>query len=545
MSENPTRNLNLPEEEVLDVEDIQGDILPGFNKDHLTLLFFRIKDVTSTRSWLRELARHVATTREVLDDRRFRRAITARRGSEPDGLIATWINLGLSAAALQKLVPQEPEFADDAFRIGLMERSGILGDPALGSGEPGDPRLWKVGGPGKEADVAVLVASDDPAAMRRQVQGILSSVTNSLGKPVLELIYKQECHDLSGDLKGHEHFGFRDGISLPGVRGRASRDSNDFVTPRLLDPASVEALRFSKPGQALLWPGQFVFGYRKQDPNDPVNPLPDLGTTIPREFPDWARNGSLLVIRRLRQDVPAFREGVRGITQQLARTRLPLPESEVAAKLVGRWPSGAPVIRTEKSDLVELARDPLANNDFGFQGSSPQWRLRSGEPLPAFPSATDDTEAIRCPRGAHIRKMNPRDQGTDIGPASVTLTRIPMRRGLPFGKPYDLSLKSGKDTLRGDRGLMFISYQTSIVDQFEFILSDWANHSDKPNNSPEGHDPILGRPVGGGQAVFEFSDGTPVRCLLDPRWVIPTGGGYFFVPSISALNTVLATEPRN
>lgn len=545
MSDNPLRESSLPEEEVLDVEDIQGNVLPGFNKDHLTLMFFRITDVSSTRIWLSELAPYVATTREVLDDRRLRRTITARRGSEPEGMIATWSNLGLSAEALRKLIPREQGFADDAFRIGLKERSGILGDPALGSGEPGDPRFWKVGGPGKEADVVVLVASDAVAPMRREVQWILSSVLNSPRKPRLELIYRQECHDLPGDLKGHEHFGFRDGISLPGVRGRASRDSEDFVTPRLLSPASAEALRFSKPGQALLWPGQFVFGYRKQDPNDPENPLRDPRTSIPREFPNWARNGSFLVIRRLRQDVAAFREGVRGITQQLAGTRLPLPESEIAAKLVGRWPSGAPVIRTEKSDLLDLALDPLANNDFGFQGSSPQWQLRSGQPLPVFPAAIDDTEAIRCPRGAHIRKMNPRDQGTDVGPASVTLTRIPLRRGLPFGKPYDLSIKSGRDTQRGDRGLMFISYQTSIVDQFEFILSNWANHSDKPNNSPEGHDPILEHAIGGGQAIFEFSDGTPVRCLLDPRWVISTGGGYFFAPSISALKTVLAKEGGN
>src|ERR1041385_7550497 len=99
MSDDPTRESNLPEEEVLDVEDIQGNILPGFNKDHLTLLFFCITDVSSTRSWLRELAPNVATTREVLDDRRLRRMIKARRGFEPDGMIATWINLGLSAEA--------------------------------------------------------------------------------------------------------------------------------------------------------------------------------------------------------------------------------------------------------------------------------------------------------------------------------------------------------------------------------------------------------------------------------------------------------------
>ena len=545
MSDNPLRESSLPEEEVLDVEDIQGNVLPGFNKDHLTLMFFRITDISSTRIWLNELAPYVATTREVLDDRRLRRTITARRGSEPEGMIATWSNLGLSAEALRKLIPREQGFADDAFRIGLKERSGILGDPALGSGEPGDPRLWKVGGPGKEADVVVLVASDAVAPMRREVQWILSSVLNSPRKPRLELIYRQECHDLPGDLKGHEHFGFRDGISLPGVRGRASRDSEDFVTPRLLSPASAEALRFSKPGQALLWPGQFVFGYRKQDPNDPENPLRDPRTSIPREFPNWAKErvfprhspsstGCCRVSRRSTWNYPTtcrdssapsrVRDSGK-VGGTLAERRSSYKDGKIRPSRLG--PRSARKQRLRVPRIISAMATQIRAAPAGFPCCHRRYRSHSLPPRRTYP------------------QMNPRDQGTDVGPASVTLTRIPLRRGLPFGKPYDLSIKSGRDTQRGDRGLMFISYQTSIVDQFEFILSNWANHSDKPNNSPEGHDPILGRPIGGGQAIFEFSDGTPVRCLLDPRWVISTGGGYFFAPSISALKTVLAKEGGN
>src|SRR5204862_6718843 len=110
-------------------------------------------------------------------------------------------------------------------------------------------------------------ASDSRQALRAEVQRIKDEIVGLQGGMVerankrgLRLIYEEEGENLPGDLAGHEHFGFKDGVSQPGIRGRASAAPLDFLTPRLIDPQDPLALTHARPGQPLLWPGQFVLG---------------------------------------------------------------------------------------------------------------------------------------------------------------------------------------------------------------------------------------------------------------------------------------------
>jgi deferrochelatase/peroxidase EfeB len=112
-----------------------------------------------------------------------------------------------------------------------------------------------------------------------------------------------------------------------------------------------------------------------------------------------------------------------------------------------------------------------------------------------------------------------------------------MRRGIPYGESVLGVPSPTPEQLAADRGLIFVSYQASIVAQFETVLRRWANRPNLPR--PGGHDPIIGQNARGGgrQRFVEFADGK--RCILDAEWVIPTGGEYFFAPSVSAVRDVL------
>src|SRR5262245_26455665 len=253
------------------LEDIQGNSLAGFNKDNQAFLLVRIRDAAGARAWLRTLAPRVFPLSQVQRFNDLRRSMIARLGREPRSLAVTWINVALSARGVDLLKHDGDEpLDDDAFNVGLAGgRSEALGDPP-------DRREWKFGGTtATSADVLVIVASDSTAHLRTVVRELRAGIKAAKQK----LLFVQEGHTLEGDLKGHEHFGFRDGVSQPGVRGLTKNP---------------------KPGQPLIWPGQFVLGLPRQDdanPDHPLDPLP---------CPDWAKNGSFVVMRRLRQDVDGF-----------------------------------------------------------------------------------------------------------------------------------------------------------------------------------------------------------------------------------------------
>ncbi|MBW4594094.1 MAG: Dyp-type peroxidase [Brasilonema angustatum HA4187-MV1] len=544
-----------PDEPVLCVNNIQGNILGGFNKDFQTLLFLEIENAGSFKQWLKTQIQFIATASEVIAFNRIFKATRKRRGRE-GSVKATWVNVAFSFEGLKKLTKDADAFTDKAFKAGLAARASQLNDPV---DKDGKPIGWVVGGPDNgKVDVVFIVASDEHTDLQAEVARIVESIVTFPKGSGAKITFIEEGATLPPPLSGHEHFGNLDGLSQPGIRGRVSDDPKDLLTPR----ENPENPNQGKPGQDLLWSGEFVFGYEGQD--EKAKKLDDSKGEVVSAGPSWANDGSYLVFRRLRQDVFKFHEFLKDTAEDLDTN-----PRKVSAKLVGRWPSGAPTVRTPEKDNPSLGDDELANNDFEFNGEDPP--DENGFKNDVVPPSKDAT-GIRCPFIAHTRKTYPRNDKTPGGNGTTeeeiidtsevtTQTRRLLRRGIPYG-PVSPSTPDNpqQDPNFVDRGLHFLAYQTSIVDQFEFVTKFWVNNADFSDTAakghecegiseiPLGHDPIIGQSDQGGDRTRTFfirlednQGGSQCKKLTAPEdWVIPTGGGYFFAPSITALEKVLS-----
>ncbi len=530
-----------PHEPVLRVSEIQGNIVGGFNKDFQTLIFLRIDDATAFKPWLARFADVVATADEVIAFNRLFKS-TRRRRRYSGSVRATWINIAFTHAGLAQLTDDADQFVDPSFRSGMVAQSAALGDPTAPDAE-GNPRQWLVRDGHGGADVLIIVASDTLADLEAEVAQVEQSIfaPRREGRPVrsgVSIVFKEEGRTQPGARAGHEHFGFLDGISQPGLRGRLSEAHHDVLTPRQNPDEPKDQ---GKPGQDLLWPGEFVFGYSGQDAQKEVreeghNSLFDShGKAV---APGWAKDGAYLVFRRLRQDVFKFHSFLHEHAEQLDRT-----PAALGAKLVGRWASGAPIVREPDDDNPVLADDDCANNHFEFEDATPATTCVTDDDqdeATTYPSSPGDPTGDRCPFAGHIRKSYPRD---DSPPGeSETQTHRLLRRGIPFG-PSSRSTPDVpvKDDI--DRGLLFMAYMTSITGQFEHVTKHFVNNPNfKETNA--GVDPILGQVQhndGGRQRTFNVRvDGADNPLAAPEDWVIPTGGGYYFAPSICAIKKVLA-----
>ncbi len=177
-------------------------------------------------------------------------------------------------------------------------------------------------------------------------------------------------------------------------------------------------------------------------------------------------SGTYMVWRKLHQDVALWRSTIARAAERYGDAQ------RLAAKVVGRWPNGAPLsVRPNAAGSSFDAAAPGAN-DFRYG---------------------DDRDGRRCPLGAHIRRSNPRDALGFEGALSMRHRMI--RRGMPYGPP----LPEGVDADDGtDRGLVFVSFQASIARQFEGVQGPWLSDG---NIFGLGHDKdfLLGRRVGRGQ----------------------------------------------
>jgi deferrochelatase/peroxidase EfeB len=151
------------------------------------------------------------------------------------------------------------------------------------------------------------------------------------------------------------------------------------------------------------------------------------------------------------------------------------------------------------------------------------------------PAQPDDALAQRCPHFAHTRKVNPRDLLTDQGSAGHTLTFQMLRRGLPYGPPI-----RGQAADNVDRGLLFLAYQASFKNQFNVLNTLWVNNVSAPEVTDEGHDLLISQNSGMDRVATLRDPAGAVTATLraQDRWVIPTGGGFFFAPSVSFLRSL-------
>jgi len=502
------------DEPLLALDEIQGNVIPGFLKDHQHFLFFSIADASAAKKCLSNLNSRLSTASEVCTAHAHFKSMRERLGHDPDAAHFVFKNIALSATGLRKVTSKDEvdQFGDDAFKIGLTERSTLIGDPKVKT-EPGHVSRWLVGGNTHPVDLVLILASDDLQWLQDESKKLVLEFS-ACG---MKMVYEDKGDANAAPKHGHEQFGFKDNISRPAVRGRCPKDPFEYVSPRLL-PAdkAFDKIRpdFARPADRLVWPGHFIFGYgrQKRDESRTYNPADKA------QGPKWADNGSFMVYRRLRQNPDEFWRFVTETSESLTKKypAATVDKERFAALLIGRWRSGTPLVRGPSTDIGINKDGPL--NFFSYVEKMP---TLPGDTWPNSP----DADGSLCPFAAHIRKVNPRDQSTDLGLPERTVPRSILRRGITYSSPPD------------DKGLIFVAYQSSIVDQFEFLMTNWMNQINRPQ-ADAGQDPILSQVH---SRVFYLKIADKVEEIKIPRaFIVPTGGEYFFSPSIGFFKNTLA-----
>ena len=429
----------------LELEDIQAAVLrPRPSPFDATYMILRIDDRDAGRELMRRLSTAVVSA-----------ADPASAGRD------TWVSAALSFSGLQALgVPESSlDSFSPQFREGMAARAKRLGDVGESA-----PENWEAPLGSPDVHVVLTAVSTSDAQLQAAVARAQKAVE---GLPCVEEIWRQPCHVMADE---KEHFGFKDGISHPAIEGSGVPGTNPHEVP--------------------LRPGEFVLGYPDEMGDTPIVPQPEI----------LGRNGSYIVFRKLHQRVAAFRRYLKEIARDAHDEEL------LAAKMMGRWRSGAPLALSPTADDPATGHDPTRNNNFLFRA--------------------DDAIGYKTPLGCHIRRMNPRD--ADV--AGVVRIHRMIRRGSAYGPVLPDGVL---DDDGAERGLMFAFVGANLGRQFEFVQSEWMNDSAFFGGSHE-KDPT----TGANDATGAFSiPHRPVRRTLQglPRFVVTRGGEYCFLPSLRAL----------
>lgn len=479
-------------EEPLDLDEIQGHLLIGFGGAPQALGAYTAADPAAAARTAGSWAEMVTPTSRLLP----RMGVPAREALASRVETGPWVALALSRRVLEA-AGRPVDFDDPWFAAPSMAHVSSLQDPLPASGGARGTD-WVVGRPDRPVDVLLVVAAGSVSAAEEVVGWFTDQAKSWIdGEPFVERLLP---------MKGSkEHFGFRDGISQPAVLGLRG-DGSLFDGRRAEDDGGPPK---TTNAQDLVWPGEFVFGYRTPVEGDPrvagppARPADDTAAA-------FARNGSMLVYRRLAQDVPAFRAFCEKKAAEHADEVAGLTPETLADLIVGRRPTGVPLTAPPDADV----KDPAVGNAFDFG---------------------QDAMDQACPLGAHIRKVNPRK-----GPKDKQLRRI-LRRGAPFGSAY---VEGEAAPPPGGRGLVFLAYMTNAREQFGVLSVDWMNNTDAPAGRG-GHDMLVGQVSAGRSRVFDLRRDPPeveITAGPDETWVHMTGGAFLFAPSIGALRSLAEFE---
>lgn len=414
--------------------------------------------------------------------------------SGPPGTSLCWRNLAITAPGLTALGVSDEDLAtfDIAFVAGMHSprTQQVLGDTRDSGAHP-ETWAW---GADDQLHLLLCIAANSPAALDAcldEERAAYAGVAPAMGSP-LRAARPGPPTDLPPDVSAgapvREHFGFADGLSQPDVAGFP-----DWARPRYRSTA------YQPPVAA----GEFVLGYRDQYGYDTLVPrLTSRGGALPVGV-----NGSYFVLRQLEQDVAAFWTALRQ-----AAGGDPVRTDWLAAKSVGRWPSGAPL---RDGDAHDPPDRPVAN-DFDF---------------------TADPIGRACPVGSHVRRANPRAVGLGVTP-QASLMVANRHRILRRGRSYGPRIADRFCPDAAPRGLYFGCINASIDRQFEVVQHSWLNDPAFGGVRNE-RDPLVGVAPPGDAGAFSVP-ATPYRERFQgmSRFVTMKGGGYFFLPGIRELKLI-------
>ncbi len=438
---------------MLELDDIQHILLTRVPALTGRYEFLSFRSAAGGRAWLSAIADKVqsatATQDSINQDRR-------------------WVTVAFTWSGLHALGLDEVSLSTfpEEFKQGMVARAEVLGDTG-----DSHPENW-VGGlarPDLHA-IAILFARDTAERERSRAEHD-KLVARCEGVEVLSTLDLDATPPFE---YAHDHFGYRDRLSQPVIEG-----SGEIPTPGSGAP---------------LMPGEFILGYPDESGQPYPMPQPDI----------LSRNGSYMAYRRMEEHVDRFRNFLR----QHGQT--PQEQEFVAAKLMGRWRSGAPLVLAPETDDPGLGLDPQRNNDFNYKEMDPH--------------------GYAVPLGSHMRRMNPRDTAANIN------RRRMIRRGATYG-PH---LPEDAPEDGAERGIAAFVICASLIRQYEFAQNVWVNDRNFHELGNE-RDPIIGNHDG----TLEFKIPTrPIRKKITglPAFTTVRGGAYFFLPGIKALR-YLSTLP--
>jgi Dyp-type peroxidase family len=431
----------------LELDDIQATVLHQRPEPYYgTHVMLHLEHFRGGRELLRRLAPHVDSAADWW---------------QADD---TWIAVAISYAGLVALgVPEDSlQSFPEAFRVGMAARAAELRDYGAN-----DPRHWERPFGSGDIHLAISIFSDSEDKWRRALETARDHYEGLAGVSVLL------TQDFGAQPGGRNPLGFKDSIGQPAIEG-----------------SGINAL----PGQGRpIKAGEFILGY----PGEAGVPLP-----MPR--PDvLGRNGTFVGLRKYQSRAGAFNR----FLQEHAQTE---QERELlAAKLVGRWRSGAPLTLAPDRDAPALGEDPRRNNDFTY---------------------ASDPRGLQVPLGSHMRRMNPRDTEMAVL-TDVNVHRI-IRRSTTYGPPYEPNATPEQDDA-ADRGIYFIFLSAKAMATMEFLQQEWINNGNFMSLGDE-RDPNVGLQDDG--ATFTIPQ-EPVRRRIHgiQTFNVLRGGEYLFMPSLSAL----------
>ena len=431
----------------LELDDIQATVLRYRPEPYFgTHVMLHVEDARVGRAFLRDLAPHVDSAADWWQT------------DEP------WIGVALTFSGLAAVGVPEASLQSfpEAFRVGMAARASALGDHGVN-----DPRYWEPEFADGAIHIGVSVFSDSEQRWRRTMDAARRHYAQ---RPGLTVLTSQDFGAQPGDLNP---LGYRDSIGQPAIEGCG------------MDPL---------PGQGpAIKAGEFVLGYPGE-----------AGVPLPAPEPDvLGRNGTYVGLRKYQARVGAFNRFLRANAHTAEEREL------LAAKLVGRWRSGAPLTLAPDRDDTALGADPLRNNDFTY---------------------ATDPDGRHVPLGSHMRRMNPRDSRMTLL-VDVDIHRI-IRRSTTFGAPYDRDALAPEDD-ETPRGLYFIFLSAKAMATMEFLQQEWINNGNFMGLGEE-RDPNVGLQEDG--ATFTIPR-EPVRRRIHgvDTFNVLRGGAYFFLPSLTAL----------